>query len=544
VVLSTNVAESSLTVDNVRCVIDCGYERNPRYNGASGLTFLETELVSRASAAQRTGRAGRTAPGKALRLWDMNSHGGRKAFKTPEICEGDLTALALEIALWGARKEELEWLDMPPEGPYAESVKLLQLLGALDQEGHPTPFGRNISRFPVHPRIGAIIAEGIRRQETYLALEIAALLENPSDSSFPSEADLLHHIDYLRNNLKKHRRHQQLLEQLAKAAGAEKKFHSIHSCGELLLAGFPDRLGRMRRSGKNGFTLRNGRGGKLPEGEVLPQSEFLVAAEIGGKSSGDGTIFKYATLSREYVLEKYASSITSNRSCFFDSDSGRILCRKETLLGGMILSSTPVPPEPGEVAQGVFDAALKRGIPLVSESDKGGFALRERILFAHRNDPEEFPLLDDLQLAKKSWGYFPELKSLNQLDKLSWTPVLRSLLGEDRWEKLNRLYPEKFRTPAGAEHRIDYSRPVPFLSVKLQEMLGVKTHPVLGLKKLPLCIELLSPALRPIQTTSDLPGFWQGSYALVRKEMKSRYPKHEWPENPADAPPMLRSIKR
>ena len=159
-------------------------------------------------------------------------------------------------------------------------------------------------------------------------------------------------------------------------------------------------------------------------------------------------------------------------------------------------------------------------------------------------DPEEFPECDDVHLAESAWSYFPELKTLAQLEKLTWVPVLRALLGESTWEKLQRLYPEKFRTPAGAEHRIDYSREVPVLAVKLQEMLGVVTHPVTGLKKIPLRIELLSPALRPIQTTSDLPGFWKGSYALVRKEMKARYPKHEWPENPAEAPPMLRSIKR
>lgn len=544
VVLATNVAESSLTVDNVRCVIDCGYERNPRYNAASGLTFLETEAISQASAAQRSGRAGRTAPGIALRLWDVHSHEGRKSFKKPEICDADLTALALEIALWGARKEELVWLDVPPESSFAEALKLLQQLGALDKEGHPTSLGREIARYPVHPRLGAILAAGIKSRRGYLAAEIASLLENRTDTAFPAESDLTLHIEYLRKNIKKHRSHQQLLEQLVRIAGVPEQFHDSDGCGELLAAGFPDRLGHIRRPGKNGFTLRNGRGGKLPEGEVLPASEFIVAAETGGKSSGDGTIFKYASVAKEYVLEKYSSEITERRVCSFDTDSGKIFCRKESLLGAIVLSSTPVPPEVGEVAQGVFDAALKRGIPLIPESDKGGRALRERILFARRNDPEEFPECDDVHLAETAWSYFPELKTLAQLEKLTWVPVLRALLGESTWEKLQRLYPEKFRTPAGAEHRIDYSRDVPVLAVKLQEMLGVVTHPVTGLKKIPLRIELLSPALRPIQTTSDLPGFWKGSYALVRKEMKARYPKHEWPENPAEAPPMLRSIKR
>ncbi|MBR2873886.1 MAG: hypothetical protein IKB99_10350, partial [Lentisphaeria bacterium] len=377
-----------------------------------------------------------------------------------------------------------------------------------------------------------------------LAAEIASLLENRSDSTFPAESDLTLHIEYLRKNIKKHRLHQQLLEQLARIAGVPEQFHDSSSCGELLLAGFPDRLGHLRRPGKNGFSLRNGRGGKLPEGEVLPSSEFIVAAETGGKSSGDGTIFKYAPVAKEYVLEKYSAEITERRVCSFDTDSGKILCRRESLLGAILLGSTPVPPEPGEAAQGIFDAALKRGIPLIPESDRAGRSLRERILFARRNDPEEFPECEDAHLAEQAWSYFPELKTLAQIDKLNWTPVLRSLLGEDVWEKLQRLYPEKFRTPAGAEHRIDYSRDVPVLAVKLQEMLGVVTHPVTGMKKIPLRIELLSPAMRPIQTTSDLPGFWKGSYALVRKEMKARYPKHEWPENPAEALPMLRSIKR
>lgn len=544
VVLATNVAESSLTIDDVRCVIDCGFERVPRTDIRSGLTFLETVMISRASAAQRSGRAGRTAPGKALRLWTRSSHQGRKEFRAPEILDCDLSSLMLELALWGARPEDMTWLDAPPEKGCLESLRLLNLLGALDKEGRPTPLGREIARYPLHPRVGAIIAEGIRRNLTPLAIEIAALLENRTDTTFPDSADLELHIDHLRRHINSYRSCRMTMEQLRRITRTESAFQDTSCCGELLLAGFPDRAAKMRGKKRGVYTLYNGRGGKVDEKDPLGKSEFIVAAELGGKSSGDGTIFKGAAVAAAFLLDRFRSRITERRRCYFDESTSKLLCRKETLLGAMVLSETPAQPEPGELAQGIFDAALKRGIPLIPAGDKAGRALWERLRFAHRNDPETFPGWSERELADLSWSYFPELNALNRLERLEWSGVLRSLLDHALYEKLNALYPEKFRTPAGAEHRIDYSGEEPLLSVKLQEMLGVKLHPAVGSRKLPLRIELLSPAMRPVQTTSDLPGFWQGSYALVRKEMKARYPKHEWPENPAEAPPMLRSIKK
>ena len=544
VVLATNVAESSLTIHNVRCVIDCGYERVPRTDIRSGLAFLETEMISRASAAQRSGRAGRTAPGKALRLWTRPSHEGRKAFRAPEILDCDLTSLMLELALWGARADELAWLDAPPQKGCQESLELLRTLGALDTSDRPTAFGREIARYPVHPRVGAIIAEGIRQDLAPLAIEIAALLENRTDVSFPETADLEQHIEHLRRHLNSYRNCRMTMEQLRRLTRTQGTQTDTSRCGELLLAGFPERAAKARGKKRGVYTLVNGRGGKVDEHDPLSANEYIVVAELGGKSSGDGTIFKGAALSQEYLLSKCRTQITERRRCYLDENSSKIICRKETLLGAVILSEKPAQPEPGEAAQGIFDAALKRGIPLIPAGDKAGRALWERIGFAHRNDPESFPGWTEKELAEAAWSYFPELNALNRMERLEWANVLRSLLDHGVFEKLNTLYPEKFRTPAGAEHRIDYSGEEPLLSVKLQEMLGVKVHPSVGSRKLPLRIELLSPAMRPVQTTSDLPGFWQGSYALVRKEMKARYHKHEWPENPADTPAMLRSIKK
>ena len=543
VVLATNVAESSLTIDDVRCVIDCGYERLPRYDNRSGLTFLETEMISQASAAQRSGRAGRTAPGKAFRLWTAPSHQGRKPFRTPEILECELSRIMLELALWGAAPEELSFPDPPPAAACNEAWELLKLLGAVDDERRPTALGRELARYPLHPRVGAILAAGIRRNAAPLAIEIASLLENRSDTTFPECADLETHIHHHRNSKERYRQHRQTREQLHRLTRTQESFQETAFCGELLLAGYPDRVARIRGKNRNAYTLFNGRGGKIAESDPLFNASFIVVAELGGKSSGDGTIFKAAQLSESFLLEHFGSQISERRRCFFDDDSQKILCRKEKFLGAIILSETPAAPEPGEQAQGIFDAALKRGIPLIPRKDKGGAALFERIAFAHRQEPETFPFLDEKALAEEAWPFFPELKALNQIERLEWTPVLRTLLGNTLYEKLNTLFPEKFRTPAGAEHRIDYSGEEPLLSVKLQEMLGVKLHPSVGVRKHPLKIELLSPAMRPVQTTSDLPGFWQGSYALVRKEMKARYPKHEWPEDPAAAPAMLRSIK-
>lgn len=543
-VLATNVAESSLTIDNVRCVIDCGYERVPRCDSRSGLTFLETEFISKASAAQRSGRAGRTAPGKAYRLWTRHSHEGRKPFRLPEILDCELSRFMLELALWGADAADLDWIDPPPFNTSHEAWELLKVLGAVDEDHRPTALGREIARYPLHPRIGAIIAEGRSRDLLPLAIELAALLENRTDTSFPDCADLESHIEHLRRNKERYRSLRLTMEQLRRLTRSADTLQDTSFCGELLLAGFPDRVAKLRSKNRTAYTLFNGRGAKLSEHDPLFNAPSIVVAELGGKSSGDGSVFKAAALSDTFLLERFAHLITERRRCFFDESTLKVLCRKERLLGAIILSESPAAPEPGEYAQGIFDAAFKRGIPLVPVSDKPGRALLERILFAHRREPDTFPLFDDPFLAEHAWHFFPDLKALNQLDRLEWSFPLRSLLGNTLFEKLNTLYPEKFRTPAGAEHRIDYSSEEPLLSVKLQEMLGVQRHPVVGFHKIPLKIELLSPAMRPVQTTSDLPGFWQGSYALVRKEMKARYPKHEWPENPATASPMLRSVKK
>ena len=249
-------------------------------------------------------------------------------------------------------------------------------------------------------------------------------------------------------------------------------------------------------------------------------------------------------MSEEYVLSRFGHLTGESRRCSFDENSGKVVCRLEKRLGAIVLKSIPAVPEPGELARGIFDAALKRKLPLIPESDRSGRSLWERFLYACRTEPEKFSLLSEEELAEKAWSCFPELKNLGQLEHLKWENALRFVFGEELFGELNRLYPEKFRTPAGAEHRIDYTGEEPLLRVRLQEMLGVTLHPVIGIKKHPLRIELLSPALRPVQTTSDLPGFWSGSYKLVRKEMKARYPKHEWPEDGAAASAMLRTVKK
>ena len=543
VILSTNVAESSLTADNVRCVIDSGYERVPKYDPGSGLTRLETLPVSRASAAQRSGRAGRVAPGVALRLWESSSHGGRREFALPEICDCDLTSFALELALWGAAPDDLEWVDPPPQGAYNEGCSLLRELGVLDSSGRISDLGRNICRFPVHPRLGAMLERGKELGGSMLAVEIAALLENRSDNTFPAGADIMLHLEHLRRNMKKYRSHKMLIEQLKNIASDRIRNGNCCEAGEILLAAFPDRIARLRRKNGISYTMKNGRGCKLAEDDPLRGSEFLVVAAISGDGRGDGTIRLAAHIDRETVQKHIAGSTEEKRICIFDGESGRAKTLKQTLFGGIIISETPVEPENGELAAAVLECAVKRGIPIIPQEDKAGHALWERLKFAHRMEPERFPCPDEKLLIMEAAGFFSGLKGLNQIEKLQWMPVLRALLGHSLLVQLDEAYPEKFRTPAGAEHRIDYSGNVPMLSVRLQEMLGVKKHPAVGVQQIPLKIELLSPALRPIQTTSDLPGFWNGSYGMVRKEMKARYPKHEWPEDPAAAGAMLRSVK-
>ena len=544
IVLCTNIAESSLTVADVRCVVDCGYERVPCYDPGSGLTFLETVPVSQASAAQRTGRAGRTAPGIALRLWNRESHAGRAPFRKPEMESCELASTALELALWGASPGQLEWLTPPPEGAYHEAVTLLKSLGALDAAGRPTATGKAMAAFPVHPRLAAMLLRGRELGVPGLAAALAALLENRSDTAFPAAADVEIQLDFLRANLKKYRAHRIVLDQLRNMMHAEPFDGDPALCGELLLAAFPERLAKLRRKGGLAYTLRNGRGAVLAENDPLRGSEFLVVPELGGRGTGDAPILRAAALDRERVLALAAGEIEEERRCFFDEETSKVIVRQIRRLGGIVLGETPVPPEPGEVPKALLAHAVSRNLKLIPPGDKAGTLLWERLCFAHREEPELFPEWSENKLAEEAWAFLPELKSPGQLSKVSWAPVLKALAGRALMEKLDRLYPEKFRSPAGAEHPIDYSGETPLLRVKLQEMLGVKTHPVTGMKKRPLKIELLSPALRPIQTTSDLPGFWHGSYELVRKEMKARYPKHLWPEDPAEALPTLRSVKK
>ena len=544
IVLCTNIAESSLTVADVRCVIDCGYERRPCYDPGSGLTFLETMPVSQASAAQRSGRAGRVAPGTALRLWPRESHGGRAPFRRPEICSCELTALALELALWGAEPGQLQWLDPPPEAAYDEALTLLRSLGALDREGRPTRKGRQLASYPLHPRLAAMLVRGAELGVPGVAMALAALLENRSDTSFPATADVETQLLYLKKNLKSYRGHKVILDQLRNMLRAEPFSGDMGLCGELLLAAFPERLAKLRRKNGLAYTLRNGRGAVLAEGDILRGSEFLAVAELGGRGAGDALILRAAPLTREEVMPLIAGEIEEKRLCSFDEDTSRVQVRQVRSVGSIVLAEKPVPPEPGELPKALLEHAAEKGIRLISPADKAGSALWERLRFAHRAEPELFPEWDERKLAAGAWTLLPELKALSQLPGISWAPLLKILAGREIMEKLDRLYPEKFRTPAGAEHAIDYSGETPLLRVKLQEMLGVKVHPVTGARKLPLKIELLSPALRPIQTTSDLPGFWHGTYALVRKEMKARYPKHLWPEDPAEALPTLRSTKK
>lgn len=543
VILSTNVAESSLTVDNVRCVIDCGYERVPMYDPGSGLTSLETIPVSRASAAQRSGRAGRVAPGIALRLWECSGHGGRRKFALPEICECELSSIALELAMWGAAPEDLEWVDPPPRGAYDEGCALLRELGILESSGKISELGKKVCRYPLHPRLGVMMEHGKKLGAYQLAAEIAALLEHRTDSSFPEGADITLHLEHLRSNIRKYRNHKMLIDQL-KMLHQDSGNENAAEPGEIVLAAFPERIARVRRKNGSSCTMKNGKGCRLAEDDPLRGSEFLAVASISGDGRGDGMIRLAARLSRESAEKYMAGNTVEKRLCVFDAESGRARCFKQCCFGSIVLSETPAEPEPGELAAAVLTTALKRGIKIIPDEDRSGCALWERMKFANQMDPERFPAWTDEEIIGQGAAFFTGLKSLNQIAKLQWSQVLKSLMGVELQRQLEELYPEKFRTPAGAEHRIDYSGEVPQLSVKLQEMLGVKVHPAAGRNRIPLRIELLSPAMRPIQTTSDLPGFWQGSYALVRKEMKARYPKHEWPENPAETPPMLRSIKK
>ena len=546
VVLATSIAETSITIDGVRIVIDSGLQRLPVFEPATGITRLETRRTSRASADQRAGRAGRTGPGIALRLWHQGQNAALEAFTPPEILASDLSGLMLDLAHWGVSgPEALSFLDQPPASAISEARNLLMSLGALDGEGRLTAEGQLIRDLALPPRLAAMVVAASHDGHALAATELAVLLTEQGLGG--NSIDLDDRLSRFRGERgERAESSRRLARRLADSVKSDKKNGAPVHAGRLLLHAFPDRIA-LQRGGRGRFVMANGRGGEIAETERLANAKMLVIADLTGRAAAQ-RILAAAEIARAEVEEELPDAIVNEDQSFFDPASRQVRARRVTRLGAIIFEEKPLPRPTGAAAQ----AALAEGVRLLGIGalpfSKSALQLRERIGFLHRGIGAPWPDMSDQALidSLEDWllPFQTDIKGIDSIDAGSLHDGLISLVPHELRRDLDRLAPTHFESPAGNRHPLDYSGDEPLVSVRVQELFGLKTHPAIVGGRIALTLELTSPAHRPIQTTRDLPGFWAGSWRDVRADMRGRYPKHPWPEDPAEAPPTARAKPR
>lgn len=532
-VLATSVAETSLTIDGVRVVVDGGLSRVPRFEPSSGLTRLATVRVSRSSAEQRRGRAGRTEPGVCYRLWDEEQTRGLVPHQRPEIQEADLTGLALDLARWGARSVEgLALLDPPPAGALAEARKVLTRLGALDAEGGLTDHGRRLTRIPLSPRLAHMVAVASDGDDAMTGARIAAVLSEPGLGG--SGVDLHERLVSLaRDRSPRARDALKLAERWARAAGGGAG-GSVDE-GLLLAEAFPERIARMR--GKAGeMLLASGRGAMVEATDPLARETWLAVGELGGGEARDRV--RLAAALDGATVETDLARLIEIEERLAREPSGRAVIKRIRRIGAIVLDEKVIGTPDASQLSAVLKAEVEgEGIGALNWGEQAS-ALRARLAFLHGLDPAWPDVSDEgLMAAREDW-LWPVLegaKSLGAIGDGRLADALRGLIPWDLQRRLDELAPPRLTTPLGSAG-IDYgAEGGPRVEIRVQELFGVKTHPTVGGGRVPLTLALLSPARRPVQVTRDLPGFWAGSWAAVRSEMRGRYPRHPWPENPAEA---------
>jgi ATP-dependent helicase HrpB len=569
IVLATSIAETSLTIEGVRVVIDSGLMRVPHYEPDIGLTRLDTVRVSRANADQRRGRAGRIEPGVCYRLWEEAGNGGLAAFSAPEILAADLTGFALDLAVWGvANPADLKFLDPPPRGALQEARALLMALGALDAAGRATDEGKAIAALALPPRLARMVVDAARLGRADLAVEIAVAL---TERGLGGDAvDLSRRLDNFRrdrspraedarrlarNLAKRVKALTPTLSRLAgegvhpfsrlreKVAGASRPDEGV---GEWLAAAFPDRIAMAR--GKRGeFLMANGRAAALEPHDALAGESFLAIGEIVGRAAA-ARIVTAAPLTLEQIEAVAGGQIETREETLFDRASASLRARRRRRLGALTLTEGNLAPPADEgsartLALGLIELGLAR-LPWT----KGLAQWRGRVNFLRRAEGEPWPDLSDAALAASPDWLAPFLVGKTRLDDLTGEALgeaLHALLTYDLSRRLEAEAPSHFVAPTGAAAPVDYeAEGGPSVALRVQELYGLTVHPALAGGRVPLTLHLLSPAHRPIQITRDLPGFWKGSWAATRADLRGRYPRHFWPENPANAAPTSRAKPR
>ncbi len=545
VVLATAIAETSLTLQGVRVVIDAGLSRVPRYDPASGLTRLETVRVSRAAADQRRGRAGRTEPGVAYRLWDEAETRSLPPFDRAEILEADLSGLALNLAAWGAGSADgLAFLDPPPTTAWREAQALLTALEALDGAGRLTAHGRVLADLPLPPRLAHMVVTGAQTGQATTAARIAVLL---SERGFGGAAtDLEERLTHFARD-RSERTHQArgLADRWAKLAGGEGR-GGASSPGALLLAAYPERAAR-RRGQPGEFRLTTGRAVFVEPTDALARADWIVAADLGGGGQRDRVLLA-ARVEEAEVLAGLAHRLRIETRVDL-GDGGKATAFERTFLDRLMVAERRIDkPSPALLAKAQLDRLRREGLQALPWSEATQ-SFRQRVAFLRAVEGEDWPDLSDHALLTdlETW-LEPLIVSAGGLDKVSAADLdgaIRVRLAYEQQRRLDALAPARFVGPTGDSFAIDYgAEGGPRVEVRVQALYGLTVHPSLANGRVPLTLALTSPAHRPVQVTKDLPGFWAGSWKAVRTEMKGRYPKHPWPEDPAQSTPTLRAKPR
>ncbi len=569
VVLATSIAETSLTIDGIRVVIDAGRIRIPRYDPRSGLTRLETIRVTQDSSEQRRGRAGRLEPGLCYRLWTEKEQTMLAPRRPPEILEADLTPLMLDLAQWGVRDPaELSWLTPPPAGAVAQAGDLLVQLGAFSADGRLTEHGRRMAELPLHPRLAHMMLRAVPFGLADLACEVATLLSERDILHGPRERqnadlrlrlDVLHGqydsiglvvnraaVDRVRRTARLWRR--QLSEQSRKAE--DDGYDRSSSVGRLVALAYPERIARLQSDREGRYRLVNGRGARFRTADPLVMEPFLVIADLDG---GDqwSEINLAAPITQQDIESLYPDRLVEEEEVIWDESLGAVRAVRRRRLGAMILVEEDVSsPDPGKITAALLHGIHKAGLEVLSF----GHLLqqwRARVMWLKRiDDPQSaWPDLSNealLQTLDQWLGpYLTDITTLDRVKRLDLSVPLHAVLTYEQHRRLDRLAPTHLTVPSGSHLRIDYDQSdVPVLAVRVQEMFGCKDTPRVADGKIPVMLHLLSPAKRPVQVTQDLGGFWKRAYQDVRKELRGRYPKHHWPEDPIGAAPTAKTKQK
>jgi ATP-dependent helicase HrpB len=565
VVLATAIAETSLTIEGVRVVVDSGRMRVPRFDVAGGLTRLVTLPVTRAAADQRRGRAGRTAPGVCYRLWSAAAHAGLRDQGSPEILEADLAPLALELAAWGVKEAaHLAWLNPPPAAALAQARELLVQLGALEASGHVTAHGRAMAELPLHPRLAHMLLAAKAECVGAAACDLAALIGEREVLRFPPgepDADLrlrLEALEHLRSGGRfpeelaldrpAARRVLRVAEMLRRRLGVAAAGGGETPAGRLLAWAYPDRIAQRRPEALGRFRLANGRGAVLDPAEALAGEGYLVAAELDGDRR-EARIFRAAATDAATLEKQFSACLEWSTFVAWDPVRGSVRAERHLRLGALVLRSAPLAdPHPEALREALLEGIRRVGLTCLPWT-RGLRAWQARVGFLGRFFADEgWPDLSDAALGAglATWlgPHLGGMQRLRDLARLDLAAILRGCLTWPQARQLEELAPTHFQVPSGSHIPIDYGQDAPVLAVRLQELFGATRTPAVAGGRQPLLLHLLSPAGRPVQVTQDLAGFWRSGYLEVKKALKGRYPRHHWPDDPLAAAPTARAKPR